>query len=298
MTQVRLRLTLSYAALLAVASSLILTVSYLLVRTHLQRTLDPSVADAAVSALASQYAMAGSAVVLLALGGGWLVSGQLLTPIARAIALQQRFVANASHELRTPMTSIRVGAEVALDDLAPTVEGLRAVLQETVETTAETDHLLTLLLALACAADGRRAEEPVELSAVVRDVLPRDARIEIALEPTTVLGDAALLRRAAANLVDNALQHGSPGGRIAVRVCGGELTVRNGGAPIASQDLERLTEPFERLRRGSSPGSGLGLSIVQAIAESHGGRLLLEAPREGGLVARLVLTPVTMALPR
>jgi signal transduction histidine kinase len=77
-----------------------------------------------------------------------------------------------------------------------------------------------------------------------------------------------------------------------VRVRDGELTVSNGGAVIAPEDLEQLTQPFERLHRGSAPGTGLGLSIVQAIAEAHGGRLILDAPSGGGLVARLALPPI------
>jgi signal transduction histidine kinase len=286
---VRLRLTLFYAGLLALASGLVLLASYLLVRNHLNSTLDPEAAHAAVASLGSQYALAVLAVVLLALGGGWLVSGEVLAPLARAIAAQRRFVANASHELRTPMTAIRTGAEVALDDPGATVEDLRAVLRDTVAATEETDRLMTSLLALASATDGTRADEAVELSALVGAVIPRGARVDAQLHPTTVRGDAALLQRAAANLIDNALRHGRTGGRVTVRLADGALTVANGGARIGADDLARLTQPFERLRRGTAPGTGLGLSIVKAIAESHGGRLQLDAPAEGGLVARLTL---------
>jgi signal transduction histidine kinase len=217
------------------------------------------------------------------------VSGEVLAPLARAIAAQRRFVANASHELRTPMTAIRAGAEVALDDPDATVEDLREVLRDTVAATEETDKLMSSLLALATATDGTRADAPVELSKIVRGVLPPGARIDAHLEPTTVRGDAALLQRAAANLVDNAMRHGRVGGQVRVALRDGELTVANAGARIAPEDLARLTEPFERLRRGTAPGTGLGLSIVKAIAESHGGALKLDAPAEGGLVARLAL---------
>ncbi|HET6510248.1 MAG TPA: HAMP domain-containing sensor histidine kinase [Baekduia sp.] len=293
MSAVRLRLTLFYAGLLALASGLVLLASYVLVRNHLDATLDAPTAHAAVASLGSQYLVAIVAVVLLAAGGGWLVSGEVLAPLARAIAAQRRFVANASHELRTPMTAIRLGAEVALDDPDVTVEDLREVLRDTVAATEETDRLMSSLLALATATDGTRADEPVELSALVRGVLPPGARVDAHLEPTTVRGDAALLRRAAANLVDNALRHGRTGGRVRVELRSGQLTVANAGAPIAPDDLRRLAEPFERLRRGTASGSGLGLSIVQAIAESHGGALRLDAPAEGGLVARLALPVAT-----
>jgi signal transduction histidine kinase len=290
---VRLRLTLFYAGLLALASGLVLLASYVLVRNHLNDTLDAQTAHAAVTALGSQYLLALAGVVLLAAGGGWLVSGEVLAPLTRAIAAQRRFVANASHELHTPMTAIRAGAEVALDDPDATVEELRAVLADTVAATEETDRLMTSLLALASATDGTRADAPVEWSALVRAVLPPGARIDAALAPTTVRGDAALLQRAAANLVDNALRHGRVGGQVRVRLRDGELTVANAGARIAPEDVARMTEPFERLRRGTAPGTGLGLSIVEAIAESHGGRLVLDAPAEGGLVARLALPVAT-----
>jgi signal transduction histidine kinase len=286
---VRLRLTLFYAALLAAVSGLLLGASYLLVSRHLHRTLDAGVADRATSALASQYVLALLAALLLAAGGGWLVSGEVLAPLTRAIAAQRRFVANASHELRTPMTAIRVAAEVALDDPAPTVEDLRLVLRETVATSEGTERLMAALLSLAASTDGGRADDDVELGDVVRAVLPPSRRIDASLEPTWVRGDAVLLGRAAANLVDNALRHGGPGGRVRVHVHDAELVVRNGGPVIAREDLARLTQPFERLGRRASPGAGLGLSIVEAIARSHGGALVLDAPETGGLVARLRL---------
>jgi signal transduction histidine kinase len=162
-------------------------------------------------------------------------------------------------------------------------------LRETLATTEQTDRLLTALLTLAAANAGTRRDERVELSAVVGAALPDGARIDAALQPTTVRGDAALLVRAAANLIDNALRHGRPGSVVTVRLRDGELTVGNEGACIAADDLARLTEPFERLRRGSTAGTGLGLSIVKAIAEAHRGRLVLDAPAGGGLVARLVI---------
>jgi signal transduction histidine kinase len=293
-TTVRLRLTLFYAGLLATASGLILLASYLLVRAHLHRTLAAVDADRAVSALGSQYLLSLLAVVLLAAGGGWLVSGEVLGPLERAIAAQRRFVANASHELRTPMTAIRTAAEVALDDPEPTVESLRAVLAETVAATEDTDRLMSALLALAGATDGPRADQEVELSAVVGRALPRGARIDADLRPTIVRGDAALLQRAAANLIDNALRHGGADGVVEITAAAGatsaKLAIVDHGPGVPAEEHEQLFTPFRRADdRDPRSGLGLGLSVARGFAEAMGGGLAADHSVGGGLTMRLRL---------
>ena len=124
-TSVRLRLTLFYAGLLALRqrprAAGVLRPGSQPPRRHAGRARPPTTRS---PRWARSTLVAIVAVLLLAAGGGWLVSGEVLAPLARAIAAQRRFVANASHELRTPMTAIRVGAEVALDDPDATVEDL------------------------------------------------------------------------------------------------------------------------------------------------------------------------------
>jgi signal transduction histidine kinase len=119
-------------------------------------------------------------------------------------------------------------------------------------------------------------------------------RFELDVEPAWVRGDPALLERLVANLLENAIRH-APGCCAVVRVRDGAtafLDVANGGALIAPELLARLGEPFQRLdRRRSDRGSGLGLSIVRAVAEAHGGGLELQAPAVGGLRARVTLPP-------
>jgi signal transduction histidine kinase len=112
-----------------------------------------------------------------------------------------------------------------------------------------------------------------------------------------VRGDEALLERLVENLVENAIRHGRGEARVSLRTVGGDavLSVRNGGDPIAPHALRRLSQPFERLQRGVARGSGLGLSIVRAVAEAHGGTLYLAAPPTGGLEAEVRLPALVTA---
>ncbi|MBA2348955.1 MAG: HAMP domain-containing histidine kinase [Solirubrobacterales bacterium] len=225
----------------------------------------------------------------------------MLDRVAGSVAAQQRFVANASHELRTPLTVIRTGAEVVLDDPDASVEDLRAVAREAVETTERTEELLEGLLTLAAVGavrPERLGREPVDLGVVAgRAVAAAQAsaggdRVEARLAGVRLRGDAALLERLAGNLVENAIRHGD-GGPVLVEVGGdpggARLRVRNGGAVLDPAGVERMAEPFERLGRRRSGGAGLGLSIVRAVAEAHGGRLTLTARPAGGLDATVLL---------
>ena len=103
-------------------------------------------------------------------------------------------------------------------------------------------------------------------------------------------GDAALLERMLANLVENAIRHNQAGGELSIETATSqgmaEVLVCNGGAVIDPAEVESLTEPFRRLSRGSG-GFGLGLSIVRSVAQVHGGTVQLTAPPEGGLEVRV-----------
>ncbi len=227
----------------------------------------------------------------------------MLDRVQGSVDAQRRFVANASHELRTPLTVIRTEAEVALDDPEATPEELREALHGAVETTERTEALLDGLLVLAASTRGTRRDDPADLAAVARRAARPlrgeaaaarvDLRLDLPGRPVRVRGDEALLERLVGNLVENAVRHGARGAPATVRVAaeGGDALVRveNAGRPIAPADLARLTEPFERLDRRHGGGSGLGLSIVRAVAEAHGGTLDLASPRAGGLRAEVRL---------
>jgi signal transduction histidine kinase len=206
-------------------------------------------------------------------------------------AQKARFTADASHELRTPLAVIRTEAEVALrrprapDDyrasLATVLEGATRM-QETLEG--------LLLLARADAGDPLRTE-PVELGALARAVARAHAVIAN-VEDVTVKGDAALLRTLLDNLVRNAVRHASRD-TVEVGITHGpdqvRITVVDAGEGIAPEHLPHVRERFYRAdasrTRGEADGAGLGLAIVQGVAEVHGGSVNIRStPGEGTTV--------------
>ena len=217
---------------------------------------------------------------------------------------QRRFVANASHELRGPLTVIRSEAEVALANPEPDLDELRAMAESVVHASRRTEALLASLLMLARSQRGLPRSEPVDLARVIDDAVgaagpaaaAEGVRLDSELGPACVEGDAALLERLAANLLENGVRYNRPGGYVHVRTREGigstELRVENSGPPVGPEAAARLAEPFERLEReADARGAGLGLSIVRAVSEAHGGTLLIEPRDEGGLV-------VSVRLPR
>jgi signal transduction histidine kinase len=228
----------------------------------------------------------------------------MLDRLALSFDAQRRFVANASHELRSPLTVIRSEAEVALANPEPDLDEMRAMAESVVHASRRTEALLASLLILARSQRGLLRSDAVDLAAVseaVADDAERAAadervRIRTQLDAATVEGDAALLERLVANLVENAVRYNRPGGFVDVStrdgIASAELRVENSGPPVGREAAARLAEPFERLQReADARGAGLGLSIVRAVSEAHGGSLLIEPRAEGGLV-------VSVRLPR
>ncbi|WP_155371340.1 sensor histidine kinase [Catellatospora vulcania] len=231
----------------------------------------------------------------------------LLARLEASFAAQRRFVANASHELRTPLATMRASLDVAEAKPEP-VPAQTAVLAGRVRTELDrVDRLLDGLLALARAQHGALADQaPVALGDLAGQALAARAADIQARRLTAVAagiaqrawteGNVTLLARMAQNLVDNAVLHNQDGGwlRVAVAATDGmvELVVESGGPALEQAQVDRLASPFQRLgadRVGSDDGSGLGLSIVAAVAEAHGGRLELRARPAGGLRATVTL---------
>jgi signal transduction histidine kinase len=228
---------------------------------------------------------------------------ELLGRLELAFESQRRFVANASHELRTPVTVERALVEVALADPNATVESLRETCDRVLVAGQQQERTIEALLTLARSQRGLQAREPIDLAAVGAEALGSvedgDLRREGEFERAAVSGDPGLVERLVANLLDNAAHYNVPGGWVRVSTSVGAdgrsmLSVANSGPVVAPEEAERLREPFRRGngdRTGHGEGVGLGLSIVDAIATAHGAEVKLTAPPAGGLA-------VTVAFPR
>lgn len=233
----------------------------------------------------------------------------LLARLEEAENGQWRFVANASHELKTPLAINRTLIEVALT--RPDCPAQLTQLGETLlEVNARHDRLITGLLTLASSEHAVIRPVPLDLAQVVQvavDIARREAGaagVELAFEagPVPIDGDPSLLERLALNLLQNAVRYNVAGGWVrvtcALEASRARLEVTNSGPPVPAHEVPRLFEPFHRLhdRVGSAHGNGLGLAIVRSVARAHDGEVLATARPEGGLRVEVDL-PVTSREP-
>jgi signal transduction histidine kinase len=252
--------------------------------------------------------LAGAALVTL------FVTGRALVPIRAAFATERRFVADASHEIRTPAAIIRASAEVLEREGLVADEG-RSLVADIVAESDRLGGLVDDLLALAASDRGTLAIErrPVDLAEVARDTVRRagplaaERGIELVGPPDdgpklSVLGDPNRLVQLLLVLVDNAFGHSLPGGRVTVAAAPitgrtASVSVDDEGPGVPVEAREAIFEPFARLpgsRTRADAGSGLGLAIARRLAELHGGTLVATDAPGGG--ARFVLTlPVVRA---
>jgi signal transduction histidine kinase len=292
-----------------VALAVMAAVSLLLGRSAAGRVLRPlrtiTAATRRISAenLHERLAVAGPADEVKELAD--TIDG-LLHRLEESFAAQRRFVANASHELRTPLATMRAALDVAVAKPQPAAQTVALAGRLRTELD-RVDRLLDGFLVLARAQHGALADRaPVSLRDLAAQAVTGRAADLAARgltldedgprDPAWTWGSRTLLSRVADNLVDNAIVHNADGGwcRIATAATDGaaRLVVESGGPVLDPAQVARLARPFQRLaadRTGSETGSGLGLSIVAAIAAAHGGRLDLEALAGGGLRATVVL---------
>jgi two-component system sensor histidine kinase MprB len=219
----------------------------------------------------------------------------MLASLDDAARRQAQLVQDASHELRTPLTSLRTNIEVLAANETMPAEDRQQLMRDVVEQLAEMTVLISELTELARGEEQRHALQEIRLDLLTEDAIRRTERNhpEVAilseLEPTTMVGTAATLERAIANLLDNAAKWSPPGAAVSVTLHGGELVVRDRGPGISEADLPHVFERFYRATSARSmPGSGLGLAIVKQVADSHGGTVTAERAPDGGTVMRLV----------
>jgi two-component system sensor histidine kinase TctE len=221
------------------------------------------------------------------------------------IAGQRRFIADASHQLRTPLTVLKTQAELALRANDP--KAMREIVESIARTTDATVHLANRLLTLARAEHGAAAAEmqPVSLVEIARQVglelalhaVRKD--IDLSLDAHGIVqvhGNSLLLHELVSNLVDNAIRYTPAGGKVMLRVADEEgplLEVEDSGPGIAAAERERVFAPFYRAasaQEANADGSGLGLTIVRDIAAMHKATVELRSARDSGEGAGLLAT--------
>jgi len=225
-----------------------------------------------------------------------------------ALVAQRRFVADASHELRSPLTTIRGNVGLLLKRTDITSDDRVAALNDIAGESERMSRMVQDLLTLARADAGYHLEKsPVDLEPIIQDVsrqaqtLQPFRRVELQDGvPTMVQGNADALKQLLWILVDNALKHTPEGGRIRMRLGSAgmtaELAVADDGPGIPAEDIERIFERFYQADAArSGEGTGLGLAIARWIAEEHGGRVFAGNNPGGGAIFTVQL-PATKVL--
>jgi signal transduction histidine kinase len=207
--------------------------------------------------------------------------------------VQDPFAAYVAHELRAPLALQRALVEVALADPDADAAELREMGERVLASCEHQQRLIDALLDLTRGRRGLARCEPVDLTVVAAEAMRRHAGCGLdyaaALEPARAIGDPGLVERLVANVVSNAIRHNVCGGRVevATRAEAGRavLSVANTGPVVPAGELRRLFQPFQRLAHfpDSAEGVGLGLAVVQAIADAHGAVLTARAQPSGGL---------------
>lgn len=236
----------------------------------------------------TQVYLFSAGLVLLSALAGYVIAGRGIRPAARALEQQERLIADAAHELRTPIARIRAVAEGGIAGDEPPSVALERVVAVTRTAGGLVDDLL--VLARMDAGGEPLREEPFRLDLLAEAVVDQWDDVGVEAVETVVNGDPALIRRAITNLVDNAVRHGrqnDPEVPIRVTVYPNQVTVTDCGPGI---DPAVADSAFDRFQTGSdSSGHGLGLAITQWIASAHGGSVTVGPNDPTGTVATLYL---------
>ena len=312
----RIRFTVLSIGLFALVLGLFSVVFYVGFATVLAPTFDigselsnEQVAEAAYQTTVERIGLAllAADLVVVALVGvaAWILAARTLRPIREAHARQRRFVADASHEMRTPLAAILSSSEGALA-VATSAEEFRRALAIDASSARRLTRITNDLLLLARSDElPNDRHESVDLSVVVAESVEAFAAVHPDLPRTRmalgadlrVSADPTEIGRIVANLLENALRYGGGAGSIPVRITTRAVDrdvlveVSDDGPGIAAADLERIFEPFYRVHSetGAPDGSGLGLAIGRSLAQRNGGRLTAASHFGSGSMFRLSL---------
>lgn len=226
----------------------------------------------------------------------------LLVRLDQALVAQRRFTADAAHELRSPLTAVKLQAQVA--GRAGSEEERTAALAQLSLGVDRAAHLIEQLLHLARLepSSPQHAFQPVQLDVLIKQIIAdfstqADARsIDLGVgvcASLNIAGQPSSLRMLFGNLVDNALRYTPVGGRVDVEVieedANAVISISDNGPGIPEAERDRVFERFYRIAGSDTPGTGLGLSIVREVVQLHGGEVKLDSSPEGGLTVRVYL---------
>jgi signal transduction histidine kinase len=255
------------------------------------RTITDTAREISASNLHRRLALEGPDDELKQLGS--TIDG-LLARLETSFDAQRQFVANASHELRTPLTLERTLIELALSDPNASIESFRHTCEQLLAVGGQQERLIEALLTLSRSQRGLDSRQAVDLAAITAAAAAASDHpglsVETKIQAASTTGNPRLVERLVANLLSNAIHHNIPDGTISITTGTHDgkaiLTVANTGPKIPSAEIDRLFQPFQRLdttRTSATNGLGLGLCIVQAIADAHDAAITTTAPTDGGL---------------
>lgn len=297
--------TLAYSMLIfgGMGGAIAAGVGYVIARSGIQplRQLSDAVVMITATGQLSQQVEVEGADEVAELGHAF---NRMLTALESSRERQSRLIADAGHELRTPLTSMRTNVELLVADeksgMLPA--GARGdILRDVAAQLGEFTQLVGDLVQLSREDHMQAHPEPIDLRDVIESALARVKRRgpglvwDVELAPLYLVGEPDALERAITNLLDNAVKFSPPGGTIHVHLDGDRLRIADQGPGIADEDLPHVFERFYRSDKArTTPGSGLGLSIVAQTIQAHGGVVKAGRSAEGGaeFTVRLPGSPV------
>ncbi len=292
---------------LAIVAALALLVGWLVAGRMLQpiRTITGTARRISSTNLHERLALEGPQDELKELGD---TLDDLFGRLDAAFEAQRQFVANASHELRAPLTRQRAMIQVALADPDANLTSMRAAHERVLASEQHLEQVIDGLLALTRGQTGLERREHLDLAAIASKAVlaresearGRDLDVRATLAPAPTAGDPRLLERLIANLLDNAIRHNIPQGHVEIstgtRHQHAFLAVTNSGRTIPPEEVPRLLQPFQRLdgTRTHGSGNGLGLAIVDAIAAAHRATLTAQPHPGGGLTVEVAFPSTSL----